>query len=52
MPHWGKMNKVLYQRHDVLHAYYPKYQKWIDVRRQMDPNGTFLNDFIVRMGLK
>ena len=52
MPHWGKMNKILYQRHDAIHAFYPKYQKWIDVRRQMDPNGTFLNDFIVRMGLE
>jgi len=51
-PHWGKMNKVLYQRHDVIHLAMPKYQSWINVRRQMDPNGTFINDFIIKMGLK
>jgi hypothetical protein len=51
-PHWGKMNMVLYTRHDVIQVHMPMLQKWIDVRRQMDPNGTFLNDFIVRMGLK
>ncbi len=52
MPHWGKMNMILYQRHDVIHTRFPNYQKWIDVRKQMDPNGTFINDFIIRMGLK
>ena len=51
-PHWGKMNKVLYQRHDVIQQAIPKYQKWINVRRQMDPDGTFINDFIIKMGLK
>jgi hypothetical protein len=52
VPHWGKMNKVLYQRHDVIQMAFPKYQKWINVRRQMDPDGTFINDFIIKMGLK
>jgi len=51
-PHWGKMNKILYQRHDVIHMAMPKYQKWIDVRRAMDPNNTFISDFIIKMGLK
>ena len=51
-PHWGKMNMVLYTRHDVIQAKMPMLQKWIDVRRQMDPDGMFLNDFIKRMGLE
>ena len=51
VPHWGKMNNVLYQKHNVIHEHFPLYQKWKDVRKKMDPEGTFLNDFVIRMGL-
>ena len=51
IPHWGKVNNMLYMNNAFIHATYPKYQTWIDVRRQMDPNDTFLNDFVIKMGL-
>ena len=51
IPHWGKMNNMLYLNNSFIHTAYPKYQTWIDVRQQMDPNDTFINDFIIKMGL-
>lgn len=51
-PHWGKMNAVLYTNHGAIQAWFPKLQVWKNVRKQMDPDGTFLNDFIKRMGLE
>jgi FAD/FMN-containing dehydrogenase len=51
IPHWGKVNNMLYLNPAFIHTAYPKYQAWIDVRRQMDPEGTFINDFIIKMGL-
>ena len=35
VPHWGKMNNLLYQKHHVIHKHFPLYQKWVDVRRKM-----------------
>jgi hypothetical protein len=52
IPHWGKINNVLYMDHTLIHQVFPKYQTWINVRRQMDPNNTFINDFIIKMGLE
>ncbi|HJW31482.1 MAG TPA: FAD-binding protein [Saprospiraceae bacterium] len=52
IPHWGKVNNMLYLNHAFLQQSYPKMQDWINVRRQMDPDGTFLSDFIVKMGLE
>ena len=52
IPHWGKVNNMLYMNNAFIHTAYPKFQTWIDVRRQMDPNDTFINDFVVKMGLK
>jgi FAD/FMN-containing dehydrogenase len=51
IPHWGKVNNMLYLRPSFIQTAYPKYQTWIDVRRQMDPDNTFINDFIIKMGL-
>jgi FAD/FMN-containing dehydrogenase len=51
IPHWGKMNQMMYLDHPFIQSHFPKVQSWIKVRNQMDPKGTFLNDFIVKMGL-
>lgn len=50
-PHWGKVNNMLYMNHGRIAETYPMYEKWKQVRNQMDPKGTFLNDFIIKMGL-
>lgn len=51
IPHWGKMNQMMYLDHPFIERHFPKVQTWINVRNQMDPKGTFLNDFIIKMGL-
>ena len=51
VPHWGKVNNMLYIDTGFIKTAYPKYQTWIDVRRQLDPNNTFINDFVIKMGL-
>jgi FAD/FMN-containing dehydrogenase len=51
IPHWGKVNNMLYMNTAFIQTAYPKFQTWIDVRRQLDPNNTFINDFIIKMGL-
>ncbi len=50
-PHWGKVNNMLYMNHGMIAQTYPMADKWRQVRSQMDPKGTFLNDFIIKMGL-
>ena len=40
-PHWGKQPYLL--ERDVYRDLYPRWDNFIDVRRQMDPTGTFLN---------
>lgn len=52
IPHWGKVNNMLYMNTAFIQTAYPKFQTWIDVRRQMDPHNTFINDFIIKMGLE
>ncbi|HUR30457.1 MAG TPA: FAD-binding protein [Saprospiraceae bacterium] len=51
IPHWGKINNILYQNHQFIKDQFPMVDTWIKVRKQMDPKGTFLNDFIIAMGL-
>ncbi len=51
VPHWGKHNTSLYLQHDFIREQFERVDDWIKVRREMDPKGTFLNDFIVQMGL-
>jgi hypothetical protein len=51
IPHWGKHNKRLYLRQDVIRDHFGKVDDWMTVRAQRDRKGTFLNDFIVQLGL-
>lgn len=51
IPHWGKINNMLYTQNDFIREQFPMIDTWIRVRHKMDPKGTFLNDFIVLMGL-
>ena len=52
IPHWGKINNMLYLNNQFIRDNYPKWDAWRKVRRSLDPNGTFLNDFIIEMGLE
>ena len=38
--HWGKLHFLTPER---LHALYPEADAFINVRRELDPNGVFLN---------
>ncbi len=51
IPHWGKMNSMLYKNRKLIEETYPMVHKWREVRKHLDPKGTFLNDFIIKMGL-
>jgi L-gulono-1,4-lactone dehydrogenase len=51
IPHWGKVNNMLYANNAFIKNSYPKWQTWFNVRQQMDPDCTFINDFILKMGL-
>jgi len=41
--HWGKLHFLTPER---LHALYPEAGAFIDARRRLDPEGTFLNDHL------
>jgi FAD/FMN-containing dehydrogenase len=40
-PHWGKQPYFL--QPDLLRSRYPRWDDFVDVRRKLDPTGTFLN---------
>lgn len=40
-PHWGKMH---YFTRDELSAVLPRHGDFVDIRRELDPQGMFLND--------
>jgi FAD-linked oxidoreductase len=42
-PHWGKIHTL---GPDELRTRYPKFDAWLDVRRRVDPQGRFLNDYL------
>lgn len=42
-PHWGKVN---YLDAHQLEAMHPKWHAWWSVRNEVDPKGTFLNDYL------
>ncbi|MCW2818375.1 MAG: FAD/FMN-containing dehydrogenase, partial [Marmoricola sp.] len=42
-PHWGKLHFLTPER---LHELYPRAADFIDLRRELDPRGTFLNDHL------
>lgn len=52
VPHWGKVNHLLYEKPDYIKDNYPMLDTWREVRQRMDPNGTFLNEFVIKMGLE
>lgn len=52
IPHWGKHNTQLYLQNDFIRSKFDRIDDWIKVRRDLDPKGTFLNDFVLQMGLK
>jgi FAD/FMN-containing dehydrogenase len=41
--HWGKLHFMTAER---LHELYPRAADFIAVRRELDPEGTFLNDHL------
>jgi FAD/FMN-containing dehydrogenase len=41
--HWGKLHFLTKER---LHALHPKAEAFIKLRRELDPEGTFLNDHL------
>ena len=45
-PHWGKFH---YQTADTLRGRYPEWNRFAAVRQQMDPVGTFANDYLDRV---
>jgi L-gulono-1,4-lactone dehydrogenase len=45
-PHWGKLH---FQRAASLATYYPKWNEFQSVRRQLDPEGRFSNPYLDRV---
>jgi FAD/FMN-containing dehydrogenase len=44
--HWGKLHFLTPER---LHALYPEADAFIRIRRELDPEGTFLNDHLAEL---
>jgi FAD/FMN-containing dehydrogenase len=44
--HWGKLHFLTPER---LHALYPEADSFIRIRRELDPDGTFLNDHLAEL---
>lgn len=42
-PHWGKMHNVSFE--DLMKLY-PKSVDFLQIRKQLDPNGIFLNEYV------
>lgn len=45
-PHWGKMH---FQGHETLAQRYPKWDEFQAVRRRLDPEGRFTNQYLERV---
>ncbi|WP_188455183.1 D-arabinono-1,4-lactone oxidase [Virgibacillus oceani] len=45
-PHWGKMHTM---QAEELEKVYPKFNDFLQVRAELDPNGMFLNDYVRRL---
>ncbi len=45
-PHWGKIHNL---DGSQLSSLYPEYQRFIEVRNQLDPEGVFTNDYLRRV---
>ncbi|TIX41820.1 MAG: hypothetical protein E5V40_08970, partial [Mesorhizobium sp.] len=44
-PHWAKANCMTKER---LQQLYPRFDDFVAIRRQMDPEGMFMNDYLRR----
>ncbi|XP_065072222.1 L-gulonolactone oxidase-like [Rhopilema esculentum] len=44
-PHWAKAHKVV---PDELREMYPEFGKFLEIRKSLDPNGMFLNEYLER----
>jgi FAD/FMN-containing dehydrogenase len=42
-PHWGKYHQLTKQEVEAL---YPRWNDFQEVRKRLDPNGTFLNEYL------
>lgn len=51
MPHWGKINNRLYTNHEFIRGKFSMLPKWKEVRKKLDPKGTFINEFLERTDL-
>jgi L-gulono-1,4-lactone dehydrogenase len=49
-PHWGQVN-YLSAGHGQLQTMYPRHESWLDIRRRLDPHGTFDSPFTKRVGI-
>ena len=49
-PHWGQVN-TLTGSHDLVRSMYPRYDDWLQVRRELDPDGVFDSPFTKRVGI-
>ena len=47
-PHWGKINNLTKKDFSAI---YPDWQKFSAMRRQLDPQGKFLNDYLSKLFL-
>jgi len=45
-PHWGKMH---FQRAETLAERYPRWDEFQAVRRRLDPEGRFSNQYLERV---
>jgi FAD-linked oxidoreductase len=45
-PHWGKLNTL--HRQDLA-GLYPRWQDFLEVRRELDPKGKFLNPYLKKL---
>ncbi|QFU75648.1 FAD-binding protein [Halioglobus maricola] len=45
-PHWGKLNSL---GQDEFRELYPRWDDFAAVRRELDPNGRFLNDYMRKL---
>lgn len=45
-PHWGKMH---FQRAETLAERYPRWEEFQEIRRRLDPEGRFTNQYLERV---
>ncbi len=45
-PHWGKLHSL---KKDDLSVLYPDYERFLELRREMDPAGKFLNPHLAEL---